>query len=64
MFTNKDVNTLKAMFYAASCTNGITDLRHYSSEYDKALERYFNSFPNEEYSNEAFTAGDVPYLED
>ncbi len=59
MFTNKEVNTLKAMFYAASrASSPNPDI--YRREFDEALNDYFICFPNDEIIEDDYFDGDIP----
>ena len=62
MFTNKEVNTLKAMFYAASRASSLNP-DTYRREFDEALGHYFSCFPNDEADDEVYSDGDFPSLD-
>lgn len=57
MFTNKEVNTLKAMFYAASRASSHNP-DTYRREFDEALTDYFTCFPNDEIIEDDYSDGD------
>lgn len=63
MFTNKDINTIKGLFYAASCTKSSYDPTVYHNEFSDALERYFTCYPNSDESDDDYCAGDSPASE-
>lgn len=51
MFNYKELNVLRGLFYAASCTEGNTDPVTYRQNFDAALDTYFECYPNEDESD-------------
>ena len=62
MFTNKEINTLKAMFFAASRSSS-SNPDIYRREFDDALEVYFSCYPNDDIDDEVYSDGDFPFDE-
>lgn len=62
MYTNKEINTLKGLLYAASCAKSSYDPTVYRPDFDSALERYFSCYPNDDETNENYSSGDLPVL--
>lgn len=63
MLTNKDINTIKGLLYAASCTKTTGYPTTYREEFDKFLEEYFHCFPNIDEDNEPYQSPDFPLEE-
>jgi len=60
VFTNKDINTLTGLFYAASCAHASPDPTVYYNEFSQALDRYFSCYPNDVENDDIFQSGDFP----
>ena len=59
MFTNKEINTLIGMFFAASCTPA-TDPVQYHEGFTNALREYFLCYPNLDENDDIYEAGEFP----
>ena len=58
MFTYKDINTIKGLLYAASCTKSSNNPQEYRLNFDQALNAYFSCYPNYEESDEPYQSPD------
>lgn|GEM_PF-6147190 len=56
MFTYKEINTLKGLLYASSCTKS-KDIQNYTKEFNHALDIYFECYPNDDFSDNEFSDG-------
>ena len=63
MLTNKEINTLKGLFYAASCVQSSRNPVDYRQQFDSALECYFTCYPNDDENNDSYQSGDFPESE-
>lgn len=59
MLTNKDINTIKGLFYAASCTKSSQDPTVYYNEFSDALGQYFSCYPNDDETDDVYCDGDL-----
>lgn len=59
MFTNKEINTLTAMFFAASRSSSPDPVQYYR-EFTDALDVYFLCYPNDDTNDDVYDADDFP----
>ena len=59
MFTNKEMNTFIALFYAASHSSS-SNPEQYHREFTDALEIYFSAFPNGDENEDAYSYAESP----
>lgn len=62
MFSNKEINTLKGLLYAASQSSGNSPVE-YRHNFDTSLQKYFSIYPNVDESDDVFSSGDFPIEE-
>ncbi len=63
MFTNKEVNTLIGLFFAASHSSS-ADPQQYNQEFNAALNTYFTHYPNDDMIEDTYSLGDSPMDEE